>query len=105
MPKTALALLVIHFEIAQSGGAARAPIHHIVAAIDELLFPQAHEGLAHGAGKARVHREALASPIAGRADALHLLDDAPATLLFPLPDALFELRPTQLTPRDLLLGQ
>ena len=79
--------LVLHFEIGERGLAARAPVDDVVAAIDESLFVQAHEGFAHGAREAGIEREAFARPVATDAGALHLLDDASAVFLFPLPDA------------------
>src|SRR5678810_976440 len=48
-------------------------------------FPEAHEDLAHRGGEARVHREALADPVAGGPEALELADDGAARLLLPLP--------------------
>ena len=83
-------LFVLDFEIGQRGLAARAPVDHVIAAIDQSFFVQAHEGFAHGARQAGIESEALARPVAAIAGALHLLDDAAAVFLFPLPDACFE---------------
>ena len=66
----------------------RAPVDDAVALIDQALFIQLAECLAHGLGAALIHGEAAAVPVAGHAERLLLLDDAVAVLLFPRPDAL-----------------
>ena len=86
---------MLHFEIGQRGLAAGTPVHHVLAAIDQALFVQAHEGFAHRAREPGIEREALAGPIAAVAGALHLPFDDAAVLFFPLPDALFELLAAQ----------
>ena len=78
---------VLHFEIRERGLAARAPVDDVIALVDESFFVEAHEGFAHGAREAGIEREAFARPVATDAGALHLLDDAAAVFLFPLPDA------------------
>ncbi len=90
LPEVALLLLVDHFEIADGGLAARAPVDDVRAAIDEALLVEADEGLAHGDRKALVHGEVLAAPVDGDAEALHLLEDRAAVVLLPLPHALDE---------------
>ena len=67
--------------------AARTPVDNVIALVNQTLFIQAHEGLAHGARKAGIERKAFAGPVTTDARALHLLDDAPAVFLLPLPDA------------------
>ena len=79
-------VLALDLQIRQHGLAARAPVHDVVALVDEPLFPQPHEDLAHRGREARVHREALAGPVAGGAEPLELADDGAARLLLPLPD-------------------
>ena len=66
----------------------RAPVDDAVALVDEALFIQLAECLAHGLGAALIHGEAAAIPVAGHAERLLLLNDAIAVLLFPRPDAL-----------------
>ena len=61
VPQVALRLFVDHFQIGDGGVAARAPVDHVLAAIDQALFVEADEDLADGAGEARVEREALAA--------------------------------------------
>jgi len=69
----------------------RVPVDQALAAVDEALLPQAHEGLDDGVVANVVHREALARPVGGGAHGLQLLDDAAAVLVLPGPD-LFEER-------------
>ena len=80
-----------HFEIGDGGEAARAPVDHVLAAVDEALFEEADEDFADRAGEAGVQGEALAAPIAARAQPDHLALDGVAVLRLPLPDALLEL--------------
>ncbi len=80
-------VLALHLEVRQHGLAARAPVDDVVALVDEPLFPEADEDLAHRRRQPRVHREALAGPVAGGAEPLELADDGAARLLLPLPDA------------------
>ena len=90
VPQVAGDVGVGHFEIGERGVAAGAPVDHVLAAVDEAFFVQADEDFADGAGEARVEGEALAAPVAARAQADHLALDGVAVLLLPLPDALFE---------------
>ncbi len=105
VPQVALRVVVLHFQIGKSGGAARAPVDHVSAAIDQAAFVQAHEGFQHGARKVGVQRESLAAPIAAIADALHLRSDAVAVFLLPLPNAADKLFAAQLLARDPFGGQ
>jgi hypothetical protein len=90
LPQMALLLLVDHFEVADGGLAARAPVDDVSAAIDEPLLMQADEGLAHGDGQVLVHGEVLALPVDRGAEALHLVEDGAAVVALPLPHALDE---------------
>ena len=85
--------------------AARAPIDHILAAIDEAFFVEADEDFTDGAGKAGVESEALAAPIATGAQTDHLAFDSVAVLLFPCPDALFKFFAAQVEAVDAFLGE
>ena len=51
LPEVALLLVVDHFEIADGGLAARAPVDDVGAAIDEALLVEADEGFADGDGE------------------------------------------------------
>ena len=82
----------------------RAPVDHVLAAVDQALFVEADEGFADGAGEAGIQREALAGPVAACADAVHLSDDGAAGLLFPFPDVLEELLAAEVASLDALLA-
>ena len=47
---------------------------------------QAHEGFDHRVRQTLIHGEALAAPVAGRAESTHLPGNGVARLLFPFPD-------------------
>ena len=82
---------MLDFDIRECRIARRAPIRNARPLIDQPLLVKAHENFAHGARAALVHREALARPVARRAERSELIHDAAAVLLLPLPDALREL--------------
>src|ERR1700722_16051908 len=105
VPQVALRFLVLHFEVGNGGLAARAPVHHVLAAINKTLFVEPYEGFAHRAREAGIESETRAGPIAAYAGALHLLDDLAAILFFPLPDAGFEFFTAQVVPRQIFLRQ
>ena len=84
-------LHILHFRVGKGGLAGGAPVDDARAAVDEALFVEAHEGLAHGAAEALVHGEALARPVAGDAQFAQLADDAATVFFFPRPGAFEEL--------------
>ncbi len=90
LPKMALVLVEDHFEVADGGLAAGAPVHDVCAAIDESLLVKADEGLADGDREVVVHGEVFALPVDRGAETLHLAEDGAAVVAFPLPDALNE---------------
>ena len=100
VPQLALRLDVHDFQIRQRRVAPRAPVHHVRAAVNQSLRIEPHERFAHRPRQPRVHREAVARPVARVADALHLLENRSAVLLLPLPHAPLELLAPQLLPRD-----
>src|SRR6202000_429146 len=83
-------LAVLHLEVGDRRARPRVPVDHVVVAIDVALVVELLEDFVDGADVARVEGEALALVVAGGAEALVLLDDLGAVLLFPLPDALDE---------------
>ncbi len=105
MPEVALDLGVSHFKIGERSVAAGAPVDHVLAAVDEVLFVQADEDLAHGSRESGIEREALAAPIAACAKAHHLALDRIAVLLLPFPDALLELFASQVGALDAFFGE
>ncbi len=105
VPEVAVDFGVGDFEIGERGVAARAPVDHVLAAVDEALFVKADEDFADGAGEAGIEGEALAAPIAAGAQADHLALDAVAVLLFPFPDALFEFFAAEVAAVDAFFGE
>ena len=90
VPELAGALVVDDFEVADGGLAARAPIDHVAAAVDEAFAIEAKKGFENSAIERGLEREFFARPIAGGAEADHLPLDYAAALRFPLPDAALE---------------
>ena len=90
IPERAGHILIFDLSVGQGRAAVRTPVDDAVAFVDQALFIQLAERLAHGLRAALVHGEAAAVPVAGHAERLLLLDDAVAVLLFPRPDALEE---------------
>jgi hypothetical protein len=105
VPEAALGVLMNGFEIGQRGVAARAPVHHVGAAVDEAALVEAHEGFGDCEGEFGREGEALARPVDAVADGLHLIDDASAVLALPLPDALFEGLAAELMASDSFFGE
>jgi hypothetical protein len=85
-----VAILTLDLDVREHRLAARAPVDDAIVLVDQAFLVEADEGLAHGPAQARVHREALARPVAGGAEALELADDIPARFLLPLPGHLEE---------------
>ena len=83
-----LRLLGFHDDlfVAQRGERLRAPVHHALAAVDESFVEEIDKDLRDPAAVVRVHREALALPVARAPEALELLDDDTPVLFLPLPD-------------------
>ena len=98
-------LFVIHFQIADGAFAAWAPVHQVVAAVDQPLFVKTDEGFEHRIAQAVVQREAFARPIARDAHAPLLAADAPVVFVFPVPHFLHEAVATQFVTGDALFGQ
>jgi hypothetical protein len=90
VPKTSLGLGVLDFQVGEGGLAARAPVDHVLAAVDETLFVEADEDFAHRAREAGIEGEALAAPVAACSQADHLALDAIAILRLPFPHAFDE---------------
>src|SRR4029079_15497360 len=84
---------------------ARVPVDHVVVAVDQALLVQGDEDLVDRLHIALVEGDALVLEIAGDAESLELLDDRPAVLFAPLPDALDERFPAELVAVDALLAQ
>jgi len=98
VPEVALLLLELDLEIRDGRVAPGAPVDDVVALVDEAVVPEPHEDLAHRPREPLVHGEALALPVAGAAEPLELVQDNPAVLFFPRPDALDEFLAAQVMP-------
>src|SRR5947208_5648800 len=81
---------VLHLDVGKGRETPGAPVDETFPAVDEAVFIEPDEHLAHGLRQALIHREAQAVPVARRAEALELLDDRAAGPRFPLPDPLDE---------------
>ena len=81
---------MIDFEVGQRGFAARTPVDQAHRAVDEFLVVEIDEDFGHRLREAGVEREALAAPVARRAEASQLIEDAVAISLAPFPDAIDE---------------
>ena len=62
----------LDLEVGDRGVQRRRPVDHVLAAIDQPLVVEPHEGVAHRAREAGVEREALARPVAAGAEQLEL---------------------------------
>ena len=105
MPQMAGLVDIFDLGIGQGRDAVRAPVDDAAALVDKALLIQVHEHLADGLRAALVHREAGTVPVAGRAEALLLLDDTVAVLMLPGPDALEELLAAEVITGLALLAQ
>ena len=91
VPEVAFLLLILHLRVGNGGVAARAPVDHAVAAVNQTLFIQVVENLRDGLAASLVHREAFAAPVAAVAHAAGLTNNASAVLVLPCPRAAQEL--------------
>ena len=89
-PQAALDVLVIDFEVGQRRLASRAPVDKPLGPVDDALVVKIDEDFGHGAREARVECEALAAPVARRAEPAQLVHDSIAVSLAPSPDAIDE---------------
>ena len=105
LPELALLLFALDLEVGHRRAERRVPVDEALAAIDEAVVVQAHERFEHRGRQTFVHREALARPVGGRAQAPHLLRDGGAGFFLPRPHALDELFATEIVPRRALAGE
>ena len=75
LPELSVRLLELGFLVGQRREAARAPVDHAMAAIDQLILVQAHERLAHRTGARRIEGVRGAAPVGAHADRPQLLQD------------------------------
>ena len=103
VPEMAGLILVFDLGVRQGGEATGAPVDDAMAAVDQALFIETDEDLAHGAGAALVKGEALTRPVAGCAELFELTRDAGLVLVLPLPDSLEEFLAAEIVAREALL--
>ena len=104
-PQVPIALDIVDFEVGHRGHQHRVPVHQPVAAIDQAGAVPLDEHLAYRGGQAFVHREAFARPVDACAQPAHLLVDAIARFLLPLPHAFDELLAAEVMARLAFRGQ
>lgn len=76
---------VLDLCVGERGGAFRTPVDDTIALIDQAFFIEVDKHLAYGAGKALIHCETLAAPVAGGAQRFQLFNNTVAVEFFPLP--------------------
>jgi hypothetical protein len=82
VPQRAVFLFALHFQVGHGGLQHRVPVHQALAAVDQALLVQAHEGLGHHLGQLVVHGEVFAAPVHAVAHAAHLRGDGVADFSF-----------------------
>ena len=102
VPEMAGHVFIFDLRVGERGSALRTPVDDAVAFVDQALFIQLAERLAHGLGAALVHHKAAAAPVAGGAERLLLLDDTVAVLVLPRPDAVEEFLTAKIVARESL---
>ena len=105
VPKMPRRLFVHRLQIGNRRLASRAPVDHVLAAIDQAFFVKADKRFAHGARQTRIEREAFARPVARRSQLDHLPLDRAARLRFPLPHPCFECLAAHLASLQAFLGK
>ncbi len=98
-------LFVFDFEIRDDRRAVAAPVGDPVAAIDQPLVVQPHEGRAHRLNVVRVHREQIAGPVGGCAELPQLELDVMTVGLHPFPHLFEEAFAAKLLARESPLAQ
>ena len=73
-----LDLDLLHFEIGDGGQQLRVPVDQPLVLVDQALVVELTNTLSTASRQPLVHGEALARPVAGRAEPLELLDDGAA---------------------------
>ncbi len=104
VPVVAVDLALLDLQIGDGGLELRIPVHQPLVAIDQLLLVQGDEHLADRCGQTLIQGEALATPVAGSAQAAQLVDDRAAGLGLPLPDLGHEGVTAHVPAADVALG-
>ncbi len=98
VPQVALLVVVFHFEVGDGRVQLGVPVDQALAAVDQAVFMQAHEGFLDRFGQAVIHGEALAAPVDRRTQAADLTADVATGLILPFPDLFQELFAAQIMP-------
>ncbi len=98
----AIGLFGLDFQVGHGGQQLGIPVDQALAAVDQSLFMQAHEGFHHAARHAVVHGEVFAGPVGRGAQAAHLLGDGVARLFLPFPDFFHEFFAAEVVAGNLL---
>ena len=104
MPEVTRLILIFNLCVGDGGQAVGAPVDYSLAPVYKSLFIEIAENLVDGLVAALVKGEALALPIAGRAELLELLYYSAAELLLPRPCALEEALATYIVLSEPLFG-
>ncbi len=102
VPQVAVFFLAGDFEIGDRGHEDRIPVDEAFAAIDQALFIETDEHVAHGGGHLVVHGEVFAGPVDRRTEATHLARDGGTGLLLPFPDTFDKFFAAEVMARDAL---
>src|SRR5262249_5901694 len=99
-----LCLLVLDLEIGKAGQAARTPVGHSAASVNESFFKESDEGAHDRPHVPFIHGEGDAIPVEADTQPLVLIENAVAVFFAPFPDSLDEhLAPQVMTALALLL--
>ena len=96
VPQVALLVVVFHFKVGDRRVQLGVPVDQALAAVDQAVFMQTHEGFLDRIGQAVIHGEALAAPVDRRAQTADLPADVAAGLFLPFPDLVEELFAAQI---------
>ena len=102
VPEAAVLFLALDFEIGDCRAQHRIPVDQSLAAINQALPVQSHEGVGDHRRQLRIHGEVLALPVARVAQPSHLAGDGRAGRAFPFPDLVDERLAAQVTSDDAL---
>src|SRR6185436_10571810 len=91
MPEAALDLDLLDLEVGDPGLELRVPVDQPLVLVDQPLLVEVDEHLADCGREAVVHGEALAGPVAARAQTAQLPGDGAAGFCLPAPHPLDEL--------------
>ncbi len=104
VPHAPLHLARLDLQVADRGLELRVPVHQPLVAVEQPLPVELDEHAPHRRREPLVQGEALARPVAGRAQPPDLVGDGPARLRLPVPHALHESVAAQLATTGGALG-